>query len=95
VYVSPGPWARPGGGRGFWVGGVSEGQRGIGSVGDVVGEGEALIASAFQRTKMGLFCRIHRPLLPYMQVSFTVCTGLFCRIHRSDLHSFALIRLSI
>ena len=95
MYVSPGPWARPGGGRGFWVGGVSEGQRGIGSVGDVVGEGEALIASAFQRTKMGLLCRIHRPLLPYIQFSFTVCTGLFCRIHRSDLHSFALIRLSI
>ena len=36
AYAPPGPSARPGT-RGFWVGGVSEGLRGIGSVGDVVG----------------------------------------------------------
>ena len=46
MYVSPGPFG-PSGPRAFWLGGVwsvgqlSEDGRGIGSVGDVVGDGGA------------------------------------------------------
>jgi hypothetical protein len=33
----------------------------------------------------GLFCPIHRSLLPYTQASFALHAGLFCPIHRSLL----------
>ena len=57
MYVPPGSWAHSGG-RAFWLGAVSkgghlsEGQRGIGSVGDVVGEGGMVLVCP----GVGLWC---------------------------------------
>jgi len=47
--------------------------------------GKLLLASTDRCVSLGLFCHIHRALLPHTQGSFATYTGLLCHIHRALL----------